>query len=75
MASARLAFEALVVGLLVAAALGAISWAWPAALRGPARAALVGMAVGVAFHLGFELFGLNAAYCRTGHACTAARAN
>lgn len=68
---ARLVLEALIVGGSLAAALGGVAWAWPASLRTASSATLVGFALGVAFHLGFEALGLNAAYCTSGHACSA----
>ena len=64
-----LLIEASVVGAILAAMLGLTAWAAPRALSTPARAALAGLIAGAAFHLAFELAGLNRAYCTTGHAC------
>jgi len=68
----QLAIEAGIVGVTLALAMAGLAAWWPAALRGPKAAALAGLALGVAFHLGFEVTGLNGAYCRSGHACSAA---
>lgn len=65
----RLVIEALVVGLALAAALGAVRWALPSTCSSVGAAAATGLVVGAAFHVVFELAGLNAAYCKTGHAC------
>ena len=67
----QLLLEVVVVALALAAALAGVAWAWPAALRGVRGAALAGLALGAALHLGFEATGLNGAYCSVGHACTA----
>lgn len=69
-----LALEALVVGLTLAAALGAVRWALPSTWSSVGAAATTGLVVGAAIHLFFELAGFNRAYCRTGHACVAAAA-
>ena len=64
---AGLAFEAIVVGIVLAAALMCASAFVP--LTSPLTVAGVGFAVGVAVHLGFELVGGNVWYCRHGAAC------
>lgn len=66
----RLWIEAAVVGGVLAIALAAVRIAVPGAFGGPLATALTGLAVGAAFHLVFELAGLNRAYCATGYACT-----
>ena len=66
----RLWIEAGIVGACLAAALAIVAWLRPDLLRTPTSAAWVGLALGAAFHLAFEATGLNATYCRTGHACT-----
>lgn len=65
--AASLGFEAMVVGAVLAAALLAASRLVP--LRAPATVATVGFVVGVLVHVGFELAGGNAWYCRHGAAC------
>lgn len=65
----QLVLETVVVAVCLSLALALVALASPGALASPARAALTGLIVGAAFHLGFELAGLNAAYCVTGHAC------
>lgn len=51
--------EAVVVGALVAAALAL----WPGQLSTLRDKLLAGFLVGAAFHLGFEVLGLNWKYC------------
>lgn len=65
----RLALEAGIVGVILAAVLAAAAWVAPVTLSGPAWSAATGMVVGAAFHLAFEAAGLNRAYCAKGHAC------
>ena len=67
----RLALEAVVVGGALAIAMAAVAALAPAALQGTRPAALTGLVLGAGFHLAFEAAGLNAAYCATGHACSA----
>ena len=67
--SLRLAFEALVVGAVLALALALVSWVHPASFRGVLPTVLTGLAVGAAVHVGFEAAGINRAYCSSGHAC------
>ncbi|MBU6162801.1 MAG: hypothetical protein KGO50_16925 [Myxococcales bacterium] len=66
---ANLAIEAGIVALTLAAILVVVFVALPRAFSSTASVALTGVAVGAAIHLGFELAGLNAAYCTIGHAC------
>ena len=63
----HLATEAVVVGLALAAALAATTVFVRITSAGTALA--VGPVLGPALHLLFELTGLNAMYCRGGHAC------
>lgn len=67
--AARLWLEAAVVGIVTAIALALVRIAVPGAYGSVAATALTGLLVGAAFHLGFELAGLNRVYCKTGHAC------
>lgn len=66
---ARLATEAAVVGMALAAALAAVTVF--VKITNARTAVMVGLVAGAALHLLFELTGLNGAYCSTGHACTA----
>lgn len=66
---ATLLTEALVVGVLMGAALALLAWLSPRLFSQPLRAGAAGLLLGAAFHLAFEASGLNAMYCRTGHAC------
>ncbi len=61
---------AAVAGVL-AVALALLAWLAPRALASPTAAGLTGLALGAAIHAGFEASGLNAVYCRIGHACRA----
>ena len=63
-----LATEASVVGLVLAACLALVT-RFVRVDSSAARAGLVGFAMGVAIHLGFELSGANAWYCTHGAAC------
>ena len=65
----HLATEATVVGLALAAALAATTTF--VQIRNAYTALAVGLVLGAALHLLFELTGLNGKYCRTGHACLA----
>ncbi len=65
----QLAIEVVIVAVSLAGAMAAVAWLLPGWLRGVPRAALVGLVLGALFHLGFELTGLNAMYCRVGAAC------
>lgn len=69
--STQLALEVVVVGAVLAAALASVAWLLPGALRSVWKAAVTGLVVGAAVHLGFELSGLNRVYCGVGHACAA----
>ncbi len=69
MLSRQFLLELVVVALALAAALGGVAWARPAALGSVQGAALAGLALGAALHAGFEVSGLNGVYCRVGHAC------
>lgn len=66
----QLVLEVGIVGASLAGAMAAIAWLFPAWLRGMPRAAMVGFVLGALFHLVFEATGLNAMYCRSGHACS-----
>lgn len=61
--------EAVVVGLMVGVALAAVA-AWKP-LTNPWDGFLYGTALGVAFHFGCEIAGVNRWYCRNGAACLA----
>jgi hypothetical protein len=71
MALAQLALEIAIVAATLAAAMAGVAWAWPSSLRSVSGAAVVGLVLGALFHVGFEVTGLNGAYCRVGHACVA----
>jgi hypothetical protein len=64
----RLALEAAVVAVVTAVAL-----AFAVAVTGPIgsvrKALLVGLVMGAAIHVGFELLGGNSYYCSFGAAC------
>lgn len=61
--------EALIVGAALAMALALTTTV--VRITNTKTALVVGVVVGAALHLLFELAGLNRAYCRTGHACLA----
>jgi hypothetical protein len=65
----NLVLEALVVGAALAVAL--VLTTTVVRINDAKTALVVGVVVGAALHLLFELAGLNRAYCRTGHACLA----
>lgn len=67
----RLVTEMGVVGIVLAAVLACVTWLWPGSLSTPSRAAWSGLLLGAVVHGGFEVSGLNSAYCTTGHACQA----
>lgn len=60
--------EALVVGAALAVALALTTTV--VHVNNVKTALVVGVVVGAALHLLFELAGLNEVYCRSGHACT-----
>ncbi len=59
--------EALIVGVALAAALALTTTV--VRITNVKTALVVGVVVGAALHLLFELSGLNRTYCRSGHAC------
>jgi uncharacterized membrane protein (DUF441 family) len=66
----NLATEALAVGVALALAL-ALLVSRGVRITSFKTALAVGLVVGAALHVLFELSGLNGAYCRMGHACAA----
>ena len=66
--STSLLTEAFVVGVVLALCL-AIVVRFITPLRSPRDAAIVGLLLGAAVHLGFEASGANGWYCAHGSAC------
>lgn len=63
----QLVIEAVIVGAVLAACLWLVQLVMPGLVtRWPV---VMGMILGIAIHLGFELTGLNTMYCSTGYAC------
>lgn len=63
----QLVLEIVIVALALALALAAVAAVWPVTTMW--RGFATGLILGALFHLGFEIVGLNAMYCRVGHAC------
>lgn len=59
----------MIVAVTLAVAMAGVAWVRPSALSTVPAAAATGLVMGTLFHLGFELSGMNGAYCRVGHAC------
>lgn len=65
----QLWYEIGIVGGALSLAMAIVAWLAPESLRSVGGAAVVGFLLGAGFHVGFEVTGLNLAYCRVGHAC------
>ena len=63
-----LAYEACIVGLVLAVVMAAVVH-FSGAIDTPRRGLVLGFVLGVLIHLGFEITGANAAYCTVGSAC------
>lgn len=64
-----LGMEAIVVGVVLSILLVVTTSVVPLHQENIARTSIVGFVLGVVTHLGFELVGANAWYCRQGAAC------